>query len=762
MNTGQDDWYPADEHELPVVAVRRQRWPSPVWLIPLAAAIVGLWLLFQYWQDRGDVITVRFPSAEGIQAGSTEVRYKAVTVGKVKQVTLDDELNPLVTLALTRSISNALDCSAQFWVVRPRVRGTEISGISTLFSGTYVGMVPTRPADVDINDSNALLCYEVLDESPSTRPERPGRTFRLVTDTMGSLDVGSPVFFKQLQVGEVINYTLSADTGLIELGIFVDQPYYRFVNDNTRFWNASGVEFKMDSVGAEFRMQSLASLIAGGIAFDSPRGEFIRNMPVSAEGAGFELYPDFDSSQEKRFTDRLYYTLYFNGSLRGLSEDAPVEFQGIRVGKVEKIKMHLDQQTLDVRIPVLVSIEPQRFSEEINLERAPEFMRDMVERGMRAKLQNGNLLTGQMYVALSIEDDPDPAVIADGQFYDVFPTSLTPVEELSKLAANIGEDVKVTLGHISRFMESQQLDETVANLNTLLKETEATVVDARAALDSAASMMAQLEKEMPALAQNANSMLAQLEKEVPDLAQNANNVLVQLDQETLPVLTNNVVRVSGGVSKVMQRVEQQTLPTIARNLNQVSADVSKVAKRVDQQTLPTIARSLNQVSADVGKVVKRVDEQTLPTVARSLNQITGEVGKVTQRLDQQTLPTLARNMNQLSAQSGKVLQRLDEQTLPAAGKLANTASDSVVRVTGTVNKASMDFARSSVQLNKTMLRLQNTLNHLDRLLARNSPTQHQMNEMMEEVTRMARSVRILTEQLERQPEAVIRGKRKQQ
>ncbi len=689
MNTSQDDGLLPDEQLVPLVAVRRQRLPSPVWLIPLAALLVGLWLLLQYWQQRGDIITVRFPSAEGIQAGSTEVRYKAVTVGKVKQVTLDDELNPLVTLALSRSISKVLDCSAQFWVVRPRIRGTEISGIGTLFSGTYVGMLPVRATDAETANSAELACYEVLDEAPNVRPERPGRTYRLVTDAMGSLDIGTPIFFKQLQVGEVINYSLSAESGVIELGIFIDQPYYRFVNPNTRFWNASGVEFKMDSVGAEFRMQSLTSLIAGGIAFDSPRGEFARDLPVSDEGSGFELYPDFDASQEKRYSDRIYYTLYFNGSLRGLSEGAPVEFQGIRVGKVEKIKMHLDAASFDVRIPVLISIEPQRFSEEIDLQRVPDFMRNMVQRGMRAKLQNGNLLTGQMYVALSMEENALPAEISEGQFYAVFPTSPTPVEELSKMAVGIAEDVKVTLGSISDFMANQQLDKTVSNLNSLLQETEKTMVEARAAIENAASMLTQLEQDVPALAKNANSVLVQLE----------------------------------------------------------------------QKTLPEVAGQIAQVSSEMRTVLQRVDQQTLPTVARSLNQVAGDVSQVTQRLDEQTLPSLARSMNQLSTQSGEVLKRLDEQTLPAAARLANTASDAAVRVTGTVNKASMDFSRSSVQLNKTMVRLENTLTHLDRMLARNSPAQHQLNEMMEEVTRMARSVRVLTEQLERQPEALIRGKK---
>ncbi|MEZ5476124.1 MAG: MlaD family protein [Thiolinea sp.] len=322
--------------DLPAVRVRRQRWPSPVWLIPLAAALVGVWLLFQYWFQQGTTITVRFPSAEGIEPGSTQVRFKAVTVGKVKNVTLDENLNPLVTLALNKDISNELACSAQFWVVRPRVRGAEISGISTLFSGTYVGMVPAREEQAG-TESKSLLCYEVLDEAPVSKPTRPGREVVLMTDSMGSLDVGTPVFYKQLQVGEIYNYRLSSASGKIELGVFIDDPYYRFVNANTRFWNVSGMDFKMDSTGAEFRMESLSSLLVGGIAFDTPREQAGGNgLPVVEPGAVFELFADYRASREKRYEDRLYYTLYFNGSLRGLAENAPVEFQGIRVGQVEK------------------------------------------------------------------------------------------------------------------------------------------------------------------------------------------------------------------------------------------------------------------------------------------------------------------------------------------------------------------------------------------------------------------------------------------
>lgn len=654
------------ENPLPEVAVRRHRAPSPVWLIPLAALLVGVWLLFQYWQQRGEVISVHFPSAEGIVAGSTEVRYKAVTVGKVKQVTLDDELNPLVTLSLGKSISEKLDCSAQFWVVKPRVRGAQISGLGTIFSGTYVGMIPDRPDD-QLTDEGSMFCYEGLETAPVARPGRPGREFTLTTDTLGSLDIGSPLFYKQLEVGEVIRYKLSDQSGQIELGIFIDQPYYQFINRNTRFWNASGAEFKVNSTGAEFRMESLTSLIIGGIAFDSPREEG-DNLIASEEFSSFTLYSDFTSSREKHYANRLYYTVYFNGSLRGLGEGAPVEFQGIPVGKVEKIKMHLDPENLDVRIPVLIAIEPQRFSEDITAPGGEEFMDSMVDKGLRATLQSGNLLTGQKYVALGFDKKAVPSKIERGQFYSIFPTSSTQVEELSELALGVAEDVKVTLASISDFMQSSKLDDTVDSMNQMLGETEATVVAARKTMEDISRLLAKLETD------------------------------------TLPVLTDDA-------SKVLRQLDQKTLPSITGNIDQVSGDVSRVMQRVDSQTLPTLARGVNQLTQDASQVMQRVDKQTLPTVARMMNQI-------------------------------------DQETLPA-----------VRSTSGTINKASMDFSRSTLELNKTMQRLQGTLTHLDRMLAQNSPTQHQVAEMMDEVTKMARSVRLLTEQLGQQPESVLRGKR---
>ena len=629
MNSGND--HLSSQENLPAVQVRRQRWPSPVWLLPLAAALIGLWLLVQNWMQQGAIITVHFPSAEGIDPGNTQVRYKAVNIGKVKSVKFDANMDPLVTLALNREISDVLDCSAQFWVVRPRIRGAEISGITTLFSGTYIGMLPQR-AEGELKENETSICYQALEEPPATKPNRPGRELKLVTDSMGSLDIGTPIFYKQLQVGEIINYRLSADNGQVELNIFVDEPYYRLVNKNTRFWDVSGIDVRVDSVGAEVRMESLTSLLIGGIAFETPP-EQNQSLPVSPTNTVFNLYPDLASSREKHYQDRLYYTLYFNGSLRGLAEKAPVEFQGIRVGQVEKIKLHLDPKSLDVRIPVLISIEPQRFSEELKLAEAPKFMESLVERGMRAKLENGNLLTGQMFVGLSLDEKAKPDQIAKGQFYDVFPTSPTPVEELSKMASGIADDLKSTLGGVRHFMESGQLDKTVENANKVLVATETTMTEAKQAVADA--------------------------------------------------------------RLILQQLQTKTLPGVSSNLE--TATVS-------------LTRALDQVSANVDKVSTTLDG--------SLKAVTGDLDKV-----------------------------------------SGTLNQSLTSLTGTAKQAGSDFNRSSVEFDKTVQRLQGSLTHLDRLLAQNSPTQYQLTEMMDEVTAMSRAVRALTETLQRQPEALIRGKK---
>lgn len=645
------------ESSIPV-AIKRSRWPSPIWLIPLIALGLASWLLYNYWYKQGPTIAVRFANAEGIVAGQTVVSYKNVVVGRVEQVYLapqgnGKDLTPVVRMRLNQEIKPLINCNAQFWVVRPRIKGAEISGLGTLFSGSYIGLHP-QPSSTE-PDTGFNLCYQALEEAPPMNPERPGRQFILEADTVGSIDNGTPIFYKQLRVGEVIDYRLVRETGRFEIRIFIDDPYYSFVSAHSRFWNAGGLDFKMGAAGAEFRMESLSALLVGGIAFDTSPNREEGTLDVSAPNTRFNLFKDYKSSQERIYRDRLYYTLYFEGSVRGLVLGAPVEYQGIPVGKVESIAMDMNPSTLQVRIPVRIAIEPQRFAEEITLDQAKLMMDKLVEQGVRAKVQNGNLLTGQMFVSLAKEDNPPAATIEVTQSSLIFPTSPTPVEELTRMAVGIATDLKSTLSSIRGFMDSKQLDHTVANANDLIDDTQLLMSDARQA--------------------------------VADLRV----VLQTLEQETLPRASNDFSRVSASISH----------------------DFTSVANSVNK-AIPKASHDITSVANSLNKAI--------PTFSHDVTSVANSVNKA--------LPTLTQSFSTASNSFSKVLPAVQE-----------------------------DVHRVSNDLVVTMRKLQNSLGHMDRLLAQNSPTQYQLMEMMQEVTAASRAIRDLSERLERKPDSLIRGRR---
>jgi paraquat-inducible protein B len=485
--------------DLPTVQVQEQRWPSPVWLIPLAALLIGCWLLFQTWYQQGPTVVVQFANAEGIESGKTEVRYKAVSVGKLKKLKLSDDLKYIEAhIELNKEIGQHLGSDARFWVVSPRINRSGVSGLSTFFSGTYIGMDPGIK-----NDNEHYEPYMAEDRPPVITPAENGKHFFLLSDSLGSMDVGAPVFYKQLQVGEVIDYKLLPAQDQVRLEVFIRDPYYDFVHTNTRFWNASGAEFKMGATGAEFRMESLTSLLIGGIAFETPQS--LAAGEVSGDGAEFMLYKNFSTSQEKQYSQKLYYVMYFSGSVRGLAVGAPVEFKGIPVGRVENIDMKMDAKTLDVRVPVLVSIQPQQFNETLNKADGEMAMRKLVEHGLRAKLDTASLLTGQKLITLSLEKDPEPAKIVSTQFYSEFPTVASAFDDLPAMATDVMSSLQETLDGIKKLVNSGKLDKTVDNLNKVLAETEQAVKAAKVAIQTVD------QKTLPTITRDLNNTLQKIQ-----------------------------------------------------------------------------------------------------------------------------------------------------------------------------------------------------------------------------------------------------------
>src|SRR5215475_7077792 len=391
---------PESSSQLPeAVAVPRKRFAFQlVWIIPIVAVLVGGWLAVRAILERGPVITIEFKTAEGLEAGKTKIKYKDVEIGVVKTITLSsDRKGIIVTAELSKQAEDFLRADTQFFVVRPRVTAGGISGLGTLLSGAYIGL--------DIGKSKDTKRHFVgLDVAPLITGGELGTQFVLRANDLGSTDVGTPIYFRRLPVGQVVSTALDKDGQGVTFTIFIGAPYDQFVTANSRFWNASGIQV---------RTESLVSILVGGIAFQTEPG--LAPGPAAAANTVFTLYPD--RVQAFRQVDTIVdtYLLVFDGSVRGLSVGAPVDFRGVIVGEVTKIGVSVDPATLTFHMPVLVKIYPRRLAarqflgDALPVAESPEVRlgrtRKLVEHGLRAQLRSGNLLTGQLYVALDMFPD---------------------------------------------------------------------------------------------------------------------------------------------------------------------------------------------------------------------------------------------------------------------------------------------------------------------------------------------------------------------
>jgi len=398
---------PADLAADPVI--RSRRWvPSMVWLVPLLAAVIGASLVIQAIRDRGPTIIVSFSTAEGIEPGKTKVKYKAVDIGEVTALHLaPDRSRVLVTIELAKEAEQFAVADSRFWVVRPRLAGSGVSGLDTLLSGSYIG--------VDAGYSGERRGEFVgLERPPAVAADIPGRRFVLRAEDIGSLDVGSPVFFRRIQVGHVESTSLAPDGGSLTLGLFVNAPYDHFVTTNARFWHASGVDLKVDANGIKVDTQSLASILMGGIAFESPENP--AGAEPAADGTEFALAPDHTEAMKNPEGNAFPVLLRFHQTVRGLTVGAPVDFRGVELGRVRSIDLTYDKRTGDFAPDVLLDVFPERLAipqpEGKGKNRVAARARgiaELVRRGLRAQLRTGSLLTGQLYVALDFFPDAAPA-----------------------------------------------------------------------------------------------------------------------------------------------------------------------------------------------------------------------------------------------------------------------------------------------------------------------------------------------------------------
>ncbi|MCU0837571.1 MAG: MlaD family protein [Rhodospirillales bacterium] len=399
---------------------------SLVWIIPIVALLIGGWLVWKTLSEKGPTITITFTSASGLEPGKTRVKYLDVDVGSVRAVRLSDDLGQVIaTVEMSKDMEHHLNEATQFWVVQPRLSAGGVSGLGTLLSGSYIGMLPGAPGGAGKRAFSALVEPPVLDF------DAPGRRFTLKADRLGSIGAGSAIYFRGVDVGTVLGSELDRDRQGIEFLIFIKQEFQDLVRPRTRFWNASGVRVELAAGGVTVQTESLQSILTGGIAFDTPLEA--SNDPPSAEGSVFTLFPDYDAVKRAGITTRIPFLVEFDGSVRGLKVGAPVDFRGIQIGVVTDIRLLLNPRANIFKIPVVIELEPERAQvvADTTGTKPYEYIDMLVKQGLRAQLASGSLITGELLVALDFFPDAKPAEVIMSGEYPQIPTIPSDLELLS-------------------------------------------------------------------------------------------------------------------------------------------------------------------------------------------------------------------------------------------------------------------------------------------------------------------------------------------
>ena len=481
------------------VPKKRTRIPV-VWIIPIVAALVGAGIVVQQYLNEGPTIRISFRTAEGIESGKTFIKYKDVHIGKVTKVVLSKDYSKIVVTAkMEKDVEGLLVDDSRFWIVKPRITLSGVSGIGTLLSGEYIGIEPGK-------SGTSQRDFLGLEGPPPITGGMSGREFTLRAETLGSISIGSPIYYRRLNVGQVIGYDLAKDGKSIDIRIFLDAPYDGYVTTDTRFWESSGIHASMGAGGLSLETESVLSILIGGIRFETPPSGTVGKP--APEKSVFTLFENRDAAMVPPVAESERYALHFQESLRGLAVGAPVTLLGLTVGEVSQVSLDYVPETKGVRTRVEVVTYNYRVlrllgkTDVITLrtmsrEERNKLMQHLVEeKGLRAQLRTGSLISGQLYVALDYFPDAPRARIdrtKEPPQFPVVPGKMENIEiQLKSILAKldqmpveeIGNDLRKTLDSLDKTL--QTADRTLTRVEgETLPEAKKTLEDLRRAVSAA-------------------------------------------------------------------------------------------------------------------------------------------------------------------------------------------------------------------------------------------------------------------------------------
>ena len=496
----------------------RKRGLSLIWAIPVVTLFIGGWLAWRTWSERGPLITISFETAEGLQATQSHVRHKEVDMGVVQKIALSSDLSRVVvTVRINKEAAPLLTDKARFWVVRPRFFAGSISGLSTLFSGSYIDLLPSGEGGEPQTD------FVGLENPPVLQSDVAGRTFLLDANRIGSLNLGSPILFRDLEAGEILGWDVDEMARNITVHAFVRAPFDKYVHDNSRFWNASGASVQLGANGLQFQVESLRAIVLGGIAFDTPDDPKI--TAESEPNRAFTLYPNKDAADASVFKRSVPFVANFTTSVSGLGSGSPVMLRGLKIGEVSSVSLVYDRAADNVVVPVHFTLEPERIAM-LDLPTDGDLdsrMRALIHRGLRVKLESGSILTGQKQLVMDIFPGAGPAELRkDGEDYvvpvlggsadDVATAATNLVNRLNSIPfESIGQNLNQTLAGVNGLVNGKQLEDSIAALRTTLASARELVDNLNRGVTPAAKRLPEISAGLEEAVNRTNRLIGSVE-----------------------------------------------------------------------------------------------------------------------------------------------------------------------------------------------------------------------------------------------------------
>ncbi len=517
-----------------------------VWWLPLIALIMVVYFSVNRYASQGPLIHIKFETAEGLEVGKTKLRYKDVNIGKVEKINLDQNYKDvLISVRLNKENEGLLREKTQFWVVRPRISVTKVSGLGTLLSGSYIAIDPDKS-----ENSEYRYEFEGLNSPPVVTQDKPGLRLTLLSSKARSMAPGTAVYFKGMQVGSVDRVYFSPDYLWVKADIFITSPHDKLIQQGTKFWSASGVSIDAGTNGVDIEMESFETLLAGGIVFDTPVN--LEKSGNVTNGTEYILYDNKKQAREQNYGKRIYFVTYFKGNLNGLEIGSPVMLQGIKIGKIKDVQLLFDEITGQTKIPILFEVYENRLGviNSTHRSQVSNVTKRLVEQGLRARIETASLLTGSKYISLIKTKNIEKTTLGIDNItgYPIIPSVPESFDELTSginsIVAKVNQmplneiatNIKNTLETTNKKLNQLDITESVKALNELLNEGTTLATGAKKSITH-------LDKIISRLSKSAEKALQGFSPNAP-LYHNLSKTLLSLNEvlETLRVITDTLAR----------------------------------------------------------------------------------------------------------------------------------------------------------------------------------------------------------------------------